>query len=173
MISKNKIIISVLLSSGGVFTSAHAASQMDETAAVKQVLAQYQQALNASDTKTIANLYAKDGIQMAPDAPAAVGQDAVEQAYAQTFNAITLNLTFNVDEVKLLDENHALLRSHSNGTMKINGQGQSPVDVAFKELFILEKEPAANWKFSHYSFSRSGSLNVTPTPDVQIDSSLH
>jgi len=155
MLLKNKTTIAALVASTIFMGNAFAATSNDDTAAVKAVLAQYQQALNASDTKAITNLYTRDGVQMAPDAPAAVGQDAVENAYAQTFQAITLNLTFNVDEVKLLDENHALLRSHSNGTMKVNGQDQGPMDVAFKELFILEKGESAQWKFSHYSFSGS------------------
>ena len=38
-------------------------------------------------------------------------------AYDGTFKAISLNLNFTVDEVKMLGKNAALLRSHSAGTL--------------------------------------------------------
>ena len=124
-----------------------------EAQAIRQVLAQYEQALNAADTNTIAQLYTADGVQMAPDAPAAVGRDSVAAAYTGTFKAISLNLKFTVDEVKVLSKNSALLRSHSAGTLKINGTDQPAGPTAFKELFILNKQADGQWKFSHYSFS--------------------
>lgn len=114
---------------------------------------QYEQALNTADTNTIVQLYAADGVQMAPDFPAAVGREAVTGAYAGTFKAISLNLKFTVDEVKLLGKNTALLRSHSAGTLKVNGTDQPAGPAAFKELFVLNKQANGQWKFSHYSFS--------------------
>lgn len=124
-----------------------------DTKAIREVLAQYEQALNAADTNKIVQLYTNDGVQMAPDAPAAVGRDAVTAAYDGTFKAISLKLKFTVEEVKLLGKNAALLRSHSDGTLKINGTDQPEGPAAFKELFVLNKQPNGQWKFSHYSFS--------------------
>ena len=121
--------------------------------AIRQTLARYETALNAADTTAIVDLYAKDGVQMAPDAPAAVGRDGVKAAYDGTFKAISLTLKFTVDEVKVLSKTSALLRSHSTGTLKINGTDQPAGPAAFKELFILNKQADGQWKFSHYSFS--------------------
>ena len=121
--------------------------------AILQTLARYETALNAADTAAIVDLYTKDGVQMAPDAPAAVGREAVRGAYDATFKAISLKLKFTVEEVKLLGKSTALLRSHSDGTLKVNGIDQPAGPAAFKELFILSKQADGQWKFSHYSFS--------------------
>ncbi len=133
-------------------TLAYAKDTADEQA-IRQTLSRYESALNAADTATIVNLYTDDGVQMAPDAPAAVGREAVKAAYDGTFKAISLNLKFTVDEVKMLGKNAALLRSHSAGTLKINGTEQPAGPAAFKELFVLNKQADGQWKLSHYGFS--------------------
>jgi uncharacterized protein (TIGR02246 family) len=92
-----------------------------DTASIRQTLQRYEQALNRSDTAAIVALYTQDGVQMAPDAPAAVGREGVRAAYDATFKAIALNLRFTVDEIQLVGKNTALLRSHSTGTLKVQG----------------------------------------------------
>lgn len=131
---------------------AHAKDNPDEQA-IRQTLSRYESALNAADAATIVDLYTKEGVQMAPDAPAAVGREAVKAVYDGTFKAISLKLKFTVDEVKVLSKTSALLRSHSAGTLKLNGTDQPAGPAAFKELFVLNKQPNGQWKFSHYSFS--------------------
>ncbi len=129
------------------------AKDSDDAQAIRHVLAQYERALNSADAGTITQLYTADGVQMAPDAPAAVGRESVTAAYVGTFKAISLNLKFTVDEIKVLSKTFALLRSHSAGTVKVNGTDQPAGPAAFKELFILNKQANGQWKFSHYSFS--------------------
>lgn len=133
-------------------TLAHADQSQDEQA-IRQTIARYESALNASDTTRIVDLYTENGIQMAPDAPTAVGAQALRQTYDKTFKAISLALKFTVDEVKLLGKNTALLRSHSEGTLKVNSADSAANPAAFKELFILAKQPDGDWKLSHYSFA--------------------
>ena len=151
--SSIRLVCASLLFAATVAPAAVLAKDRDEAQSIRQVLTQYEQALNAADTNTIAQLYTADGVQMAPDAPAAVGRDSVTAAYNGTFKAISLNLKFTVDEVNVLGKNSALLRSHSAGTLKINGTDQPAGPAAFKELFILNKQANGQWKFSHYSFS--------------------
>lgn len=148
-----KTTLAAFLVAAAVSPATAGAKETADTKAIRAVLTQYEQALNAADTNTIVQLYTADGIQMAPDFPAAVGSEAVTAAYAGTFKAISLNLTFTIDEVKLLGENTALLRSHSAGTLKVNGADQPAGPAAFKELFVLNKQANGQWKFSHYSFS--------------------
>lgn len=130
----------------------NATGNADEQA-IRQTLARYESALNAADTASIVDLYTEDGVQMAPDAPAVVGQDAVKATYDGTFKAISLKLKFNVDEIKVLSKTSALLRSHSAGTLKVNSTDQPAGPAAFKELFVLNKQADGQWKFTHYSFS--------------------
>jgi uncharacterized protein (TIGR02246 family) len=129
-------------------TLAHANTDQDERA-IRQTLSRYESALNAADTASVVNLYTPDGVQMAPDAPAAEGRAAVTAAYDELFKAVALQLSFTVDEVSVLNKTTAYLRSHSSGVVRVNG---SEHPAAFKELFLLRKQ-AGQWKFSHYSFS--------------------
>lgn len=132
----------------------HAFAKEDaDGAAIRQTLQRYEQALNKADTAAIVALYAADGVQMAPDAPAAVGRDALKAAYDATFKAISLNLSFTVDELKPLGKGTALLRTHSKGTLKVLGGDLPAGPSAFKELWVLRKQADGQWKVSHYSFS--------------------
>lgn len=145
------VVISIL---SAAMTPAFSFARNDpDELAIRQALARYEHALNDADTATIVDLYTKNGVQMAPDAPAAVGQDAIKAAYDGTFKAISLKLKFIVDEVKVLSKTSALLRSHSTGTLKVNATDQPAGPAGFKELFILHKESNGEWKFTHYSFS--------------------
>lgn len=152
MSSIHTILASLVLAAAAAPALVHAKDHTDEQA-IRQTLTRYESALNTSDTATIVDLYAKDGVQMAPDAPAAVGRDAVKAAYEGTFKAIALRLKFTVDEVKVLGKTSALVRSHSAGTLKVNGIEQPAGPAAFKELFVLNKQADGQWKFTHYSFS--------------------
>lgn len=67
MLTMRNILHKVALPLAIVPMLAHAKDNPDEQG-VRQTLARYETALNASDSATIANLYTKDGIQMAPDA---------------------------------------------------------------------------------------------------------
>lgn len=147
-----KILASLVLTTVVVPALVHAKENSAEQA-IRQTLTRYEIALNAADTATIVSLYTKDGVQMAPDSPAVVGRDAVKAVYDGTFKAIALNLKFTVDEVKILSKTSALLRSHSAGTLKVNGVEQPAGPAAFKELFVLNKQADGQWKFTHYSFS--------------------
>lgn len=129
------------------------AGESQDIQAIRQTLSRYETALNAADTATIVDLYTADGVQMAPDSPAAVGRAGVASAYDGTFKAISLKLKFHIDEVKILGKTSALLRSHSVGTLKVNGRPQPAAPAAFKELFVLGKQADGQWKFTHYSFS--------------------
>ena len=152
MKSLKKHIVCTLLVSALVPCLAQAQDNQDEKKIIT-TLSAYEEALNKSDTSKITNLYTTGGVLMAPDAPSSVGREKIEESYKNTLKEISLKLKFNVDEVKLLNEHTALLRSHSNGTVKINGSDKPAEKAAFKELFILDKQKDGEWKFSHYSFS--------------------
>ncbi len=139
----------------GSLPSVAMAQGQTDTAPIRQTLQRYEQALNRSDTAAIVALYTPDGVQMAPDAPAAVGREGVRAAYDATFKAIALNLRFTVDDIQLMGKDTAVLRSHSTRTLKVQGQGgDAPATpVNFKELFVLRQQTDGQWKFSHYSFS--------------------
>jgi ketosteroid isomerase-like protein len=80
-----------------------------------------------------------------------VGIDAVRATYAGIFQAIDIDLTFRVAEVKVVSPNWAFLRSTSNGTIIDLAHG-AHVPSSNQELFVLHKV-RGSWKLARYSFS--------------------
>ena len=127
------------------------ASNASDEAAIKEVLASYETALNTSDTKAVMPLYTDDAVLMPQATPTVVGSKAVEQFYIGTFKAIKINLKFQIAEVQFVSNEWAFLRTTSSGTMKILTTGtESPAQT--QELFVLHKE-SGKWKLARYSFS--------------------
>jgi uncharacterized protein (TIGR02246 family) len=135
--------------------TAHAActdSTSADEAAIRGVLASYNDALNASSTKAVMPLYADDGVFMPPYSQSAVGTDAVRQAYDRVFKTITLHVTFTVAELVVMSPAWAFVRTNSAGTNKINATGATSAE-GNQELFVFHKGDDCAWKIARYSFS--------------------
>jgi len=126
-------------------------SDSAQRAEIVEVLKSYERALNASDLAGVVQLYTGDAVVLAPGAPSAVGIDAVRAAYTGIFQAIDLDLTFEVAEVNVVSSSWAFLRSNSHGTVTILANG-AQVPSSNQELFVLNKS-AGCWKLARYSFS--------------------
>jgi uncharacterized protein (TIGR02246 family) len=120
--------------------------------AIEKVLKSYEQALNASDVEGVVRLYVDDAVLLPPGAKSAVGINAVRAAYTGIFQAIDIDLTFEIAEVNVVSPDWAFLRSTSHGfaTVLANG-GQIP--SSNQELFVLHKSRGCCWKIARYSFS--------------------
>jgi uncharacterized protein (TIGR02246 family) len=119
--------------------------------AVAAVLAEYQDALNQSDTDGVMKLYASDGVFMPQHFPSSVGADAVRKAYLGVFETITLKVEFKVAEVLQIAPAWAVARTNSAGTAKVNATGDGGPE-ANQELFVFQKINDA-WKIARYCFS--------------------
>ncbi len=120
----------------------------DEIAAL---LKGYEGVLNASDVDGILELYTEDGVFMAPNNPSAVGIAQVEAAYTGAFQAIDLNVEFDIVEIEVISDEWAFARTNSAGTITINATGDEVVE-GNQELFILRKVDG-DWKIARYGFS--------------------
>ena len=107
----------------GSFAGAHAADSDQEN--ILAALKAYEQVLNASDVDGVVELYTKDGVFMAQHNPSAVGIRQVEAAYTGTFQAIDLNVEFDIVEVELISDDWAFARTNSTGTVMINATGDT------------------------------------------------
>ena len=125
--------------------------QFEARAGIEEVLKSYERSLNASDVAGVVQLYTDDAVLLAPEAPSAVGIEAVRNAYTGIFQAIAINITFEIAEVKLLSPEWAFLRSNSKGVVKILANG-AQVPGGSQELFVLHKSQG-RWKIARYSFS--------------------
>jgi uncharacterized protein (TIGR02246 family) len=119
--------------------------------AIAAVLANYQDALNQSDTEAVMKLYAPDGVFMPQNFPSSVGNEAVRKAYEAVFAAITLSVKFEIAEVLQVAPDWAIARTNSAGTVKIKATGDQSAE-ANQELFAFHKVAGA-WKIARYCFS--------------------
>jgi uncharacterized protein (TIGR02246 family) len=119
--------------------------------AIAAVLATYQDALNQSSTHAVMKLYAPDGVFMPQNSPSSVGAEAVRKAYDAVFDAITLSVKFDIEEIRQLAPDWAFARTNSAGTVKVKATGESAAE-GNQELFIFEKI-GGDWKIARYCFS--------------------
>jgi ketosteroid isomerase-like protein len=85
-------------------------------------LANYQDALNQSNTDAVMPLYTEDGVFMPPYSQSAVGAAAVRQAYDAVFKAIKLRVKFNVAEAVEMAPDWAIARTNSAGRSRFTGR---------------------------------------------------
>ncbi len=133
----------------GSLSGAHAAESDQEN--IHAVLKAYEQVLNASDVDGVLKLYTKDGVFMAQHNPSAVGIQQVEAAYTGAFQAIDLNVEFDIVEVEVIADDWAFARTNSSGTTTINATGDK-IPEGNQELFVLQKIDG-DWKIARYAFS--------------------
>jgi uncharacterized protein (TIGR02246 family) len=120
--------------------------------AITDVLAKYNDALNASSTDAVMRVYAEEGVFMAPYSPSAVGSEALRKAYDAVFKSITLNVKFTIAEIVDLAPEWAFARTNSAGTTLDHATGTRSAE-ANQELFIFRKDSGGSWKIARYSFS--------------------
>lgn len=122
----------------------------DDAAAVKTLIAEYETALNASETSQVMKLYSSQPTFMPQHAPAQVGRDAVKQAYDGVFSAIDLDIEFTTHEVEVLGDT-AWARTSSAGKTRILAN-DAVITEGNNELFVFKKE-AGQWKIYQYLFA--------------------
>ncbi len=128
------------------------AAEKDD-AAVIELLRSYERALNAKDVETIVSLYAPDGVFMAQHRPPNVGSQQIEAAYKGVFGMISLDITFEIDEVEVVTPTVAWARTRSAGKTTILATGDV-VSEGNQELFLLFRaDEGAPWKIGRYIFS--------------------
>ena len=131
--------------------SLNATAQTADAALIRDLLKSYERVLNASDVDGVLALYTDDGVFMAQNNPSAVGREQVRAAYTAVFDAIDLNVTFDIVEVEVIAPTWAFARTNSAGTTRINATGET-VSENNQELFVLQKMDG-DWKIARYGFS--------------------
>lgn len=137
----------VALSTG--IASVHADTDRSK---IEAVLLTYEAALNASDTDKVMTVYRADGIFMPQHSPSQIGAEAVRAAYDRVFEAIKLDIEFQVEEIMQVAPTWAFVRTSSAGFVRIHATGERAPE-ANQELFILQKGDDSEWKIARYIFS--------------------
>ena len=118
------------------------------------VLNAYEAAVNNSDVDRVISLFSLEGVVLAPESPSAVGRSALKAAYEAIFQAIKLEIKFEIAEVVELSSEWAFARTHSTGTMLIHATGET-VPEHNHELFLFQRQAADGFKIARYSFSET------------------
>jgi len=72
-----------------------------DIAAVKEVLPQYAVAVNTGDFDLWISLWADDGVQMPPGAPARIGKEQIGEAVKPAFDKMNRDITIHIKEAKV------------------------------------------------------------------------
>ncbi len=148
---KNPLIQTVTMAALLLGSLSGAQAADSDKAQIEAALKAYEQVLNASDVDGVLKLYTQDGVFMAQHNPSAVGVQQVEAAYTAVFQAIDLNVEFDIVEIEVIADDWAFARSNSSGTTTINATGDK-VAEGNQELFVLQKIDG-DWKIARYGFS--------------------
>ena len=118
--------------------------------AVKQVIKQYENALNNRSLEDIVNVFAIDAVVLPPDAPALSGHGAIRERYAPLTDPDNMiDITHEIQELILLDD-VAYAWSLNYGKIRIGDGEESEIDS--KSLMVLQKT-IEGWKAHRYMFN--------------------
>ena len=127
-----------------------------DDAAIRSVLASYNDALNGGKTDAVLPLYTDDGVFMPPYSQSAVGKEAVRKAYDAVFDELKFRVKFDIAELVVIAPEWAYVRTNSAGTTDHHSTGKTTAE-ANQELFIFKKGDDGQWRIARYSFSPTNS----------------
>jgi uncharacterized protein (TIGR02246 family) len=125
-----------------------AAAKGGADAAVAKIRSAYQAAASTQDGAAMAKLYAPDGIEMPPNAPAQKGRAAIEafhKAFGQQF--MIHGLTITATETHVTGERAADIGTYKQQLMPMKGGGTS--DDTGKYVVLLKKDASGAWWITH------------------------
>jgi uncharacterized protein (TIGR02246 family) len=138
--------------------SANVSFGSSDEAAINNVMASYNDALNGGETAAVLPLYTEDGVFMPPYSRSAVGKEAVRKAYDAVFAELKFDVKFNIAELVLMGPTWAYVRTNSAGTTGHHSTGKTTAE-ANQELFIFQKGNDGKWRIARYSFSPTNPPN--------------
>jgi uncharacterized protein (TIGR02246 family) len=124
------------------------AQQAGDTAGVAKTRAAFEKAAAAQDGAAIARLYATDGVEMPPNAPAVKGRAAIE-AYHKGFGQQFMVHGFSLaaTETKVLGDTAYEVGTYKQSLMQQKGGGM--IDDKGKYVVLLKKEANGTWAITH------------------------
>jgi uncharacterized protein (TIGR02246 family) len=121
--------------------------------AIRTVIETYGQLRKTGDVDGIVDLFTAEGSVMPPGAPASVGAEQLNTAYAPFRTAIGMECRYEFDEI-LVDADLASARTRSSGTV-LNRETGEQTPASWRELFVLRRVDE-RWKIAQYMFQSAG-----------------
>jgi uncharacterized protein (TIGR02246 family) len=119
-----------------------------DEAAIAKIRAAYQTAAGSQDGAALAKLYAPDGVEMPPNAPAAKGRAAIE-AFHKAFGQQWMmhGMTITSGELKVHGDYAYDAGTYKQSLMPM--KGGAVADDHGKYLVLLKKDGSGNWWITH------------------------
>ena len=128
--------------------AAQKAAPKGEDPGIAKARAAYQTAASAQDGAAIAKLYAPDGVEMPPNAPAAKGRAAIEafhKAFGQQF--MVHGMTITSTETQVIGDRAIDVGTYKQQLMAMKGGGIA--DDTGKYVVLLKKDSTGAWLITH------------------------
>src|SRR5262245_43797739 len=122
-----------------------AAQKAGDDPAIAKVRTAYQAAAGTQDGAAIAKLYAPDGVEMPPNAPAAKGRAAIE-AYHKAFAAQFMmhGITLKATDTQVHGDTAVDIGTYTQSLMFQKGGGM--FDDKGKYIVLLKKDAGGGWQ---------------------------
>ncbi len=127
-----------------------------DTSAINALRDQVAAAFNAHDPAALASTYASDAIEMNPNQAAIEGRQAIQAAYETMFKETAGKIAFSPLETQVAGD---WAYDRGNYTVTMTPKSGKPMEVSFKYLVIVKRQPDGAWKVY-----REISNNNTPPP---------
>lgn len=118
---------------------------------ITSLLHRYGDVLSSHSLPDLLDIYADDGVLMAPGFQPAVGTEALKASYERIFSTIKLEIEFDIDEIVVTGEEWAFARTTAAGTKHWLKKGTHEKHWN-QELFVCQKV-AGEWRIARYCFS--------------------
>ncbi len=134
-------------------------ARKSDIAAIKNTLKQYAKGCNTGDFDFWMSLWADDGVQMPPDAPARVGKEQIRENMKPVFDQFNLNIEVDIAEGKVYGDYGLTRCTYTlDLTPKAGGETIHAMPDG-KALTLYERQSDGSWKIVYDCFNS----NVPPT----------
>ena len=127
-----------------------------DIAAIKEVLNQYAVGITTGDFDLWMSLWADDGTQMPPDAPAVVGTENIRQEMKPAFDDMNMNLAIrSIEDAKIFGD---LGLTRCVYTLEMTPKAGGETIAAMPEgkaLTLYERQSDGSWKIAYDCFNSS------------------
>ncbi len=119
---------------------------------IRDLLGNYEKALNTSDAEAAVAVYADDGVFYPYNLPTAAGTEELLASYRRIFATIKLDIVFDIHDIVVAGD-VAWATTGSQGHVTVLEPGLT-VAEANREMFAFARTEDG-WKVSRYMFNKS------------------
>jgi len=123
-----------------------------DISAIKEVLPQYAVGINTGDFELWISLWADDGVQMPPGAPARIGKEQIGEAAKPAFDKMNRDITIHIKEAKVYGD-LGLTRCTYTLKMTPKAGGETITLPEGKALTLYERQSDGSWKIIYDCFN--------------------